>query len=39
VRLQGASYYDTVKDSKNEPSVWEYVLKSEALRSKSFDAM
>lgn len=38
-RVQGSSYYDTVKDPKSEPSVWEYVLKSQALSKKSFDSM
>ena len=32
-------YYDHVKDPANEPSMWDMILKSEALKRTSFSAL
>jgi hypothetical protein len=37
--VRGADFYDTVKDPKAEPSVWDYVIRSEAIRARNFDDM
>jgi len=34
----GGSYYDNVSGT-NAPTTWEYILKSESLRKKSFGAI
>lgn len=36
--MNHTQYYDNVKDKASEPSTWDYIIKSEAARSKSFDA-
>lgn len=39
VTKAGKSFYDTVKNPKDEPSSWDYILKGEQMRRVAFAAI